>query len=323
LSGLINYWRFDNNLNDEAGHNVTSWAGNVVFGTGRMGQAVSFEGMGSVFVQGYKMPGEVTIAAWVKSDVVDGNIRSILRSEAGSTYSIYKWSDNKFSYYGNPTVVSNTVMQQNRWYFVTVVCNDSDRIIYVDGVYQNKIDVGTNGCTAGVADLYIGSDLYSQRWIGEIDELKIWNKALTNSEILSLNNSAPAQSPQTQPCEIASNLPSEFIGFIPGFNTERNPEVSVYYWEDTYLNEDNRFTALSSSQYQSWHQGYLYYDYEDPDYPNTPGWVSNPIITTLEFNSQDCSWSISSTGSDEVGYKSGSSPVGVYSNGVQVFVETL
>jgi hypothetical protein len=88
-------------------------------------------------------------------------------------------------------LVANTTISSNNWYNITVVYNRNDLYgvkVYVNGVLDGQgvtvnnntnydgFNVGSYRGTSGVAD---------NRWFsGKISEMKIYNRALTQSEIL-------------------------------------------------------------------------------------------------------------------------------------------
>ena len=77
------------------------------------------------------------------------------------------------------------------WHYLTLVADNTlDSILfYVDGVKQNTIirwNLGSWPNVTNVESLYIGHNNVTSFYKGEIDELSIWSKALTTSQINSI-----------------------------------------------------------------------------------------------------------------------------------------
>ena len=77
------------------------------------------------------------------------------------------------------------------WHHLALVADNSiDSILfYVDGVKQNTIimwNVGTWPNVSNLDSLFIGHNNVTSFYKGEIDELSIWNKALTPAQIFTL-----------------------------------------------------------------------------------------------------------------------------------------
>ena len=92
---------------------------------------------------------------------------------------------------------SGTVLSLKTWHFVAVTFDGSQVRLYTDGRLDGSAPFQGPLCTND-APLYIGVDfpLTTEYWHGAIDELMIWNVALADSQIQSLQNGAqPASDP--------------------------------------------------------------------------------------------------------------------------------
>jgi len=73
------------------------------------------------------------------------------------------------------------------WWYVTMVHDGTDDIIYIDGVEVNRLPAaGTLNSTARSFGMGNNPDNGGQYFIGALDEVKLYNKALTDAEILQL-----------------------------------------------------------------------------------------------------------------------------------------
>ena len=142
----------------------------------------------------------VSIGAWVKS-----NRNDVYQGIGGKTYAdiptynkmgftLGKSSNNKFSFtFGDggswKGVGSNDPYIDNNWHYVLGVHDGTKAILYVDGVKQTTT---TNGEIRDIKTIMDIGRLYSNYddfyWDGLIDEFKIWNRALSDSEVMNLFN---------------------------------------------------------------------------------------------------------------------------------------
>lgn len=170
---------------------------------GRTAGCLSFDGedyveMGNYY--GVVGTAARTTCAWIKLPS-SGSSRTIL-SYGGTTYRS-EWlfmvnEDNKLQlgvYGGN--IIGSPVLATNRWYHVAAVLDDwngdglkvNDLRLYIDGKqvtgsYYNPNEALSTGNSYPVR---IGSHVSTNyKFIGQIDDVRLYNKALTESEIRSL-----------------------------------------------------------------------------------------------------------------------------------------
>ncbi|WP_242927153.1 LamG-like jellyroll fold domain-containing protein [Pontibacter vulgaris] len=81
---------------------------------------------------------------------------------------------------------SSVFVNDNNWHHLAGICNNGIWQIYVDGILQSQFISGyPNTDLTSTAPLAIGKDFVSdnETYTGQIDEVRIWRKALTESEI--------------------------------------------------------------------------------------------------------------------------------------------
>lgn len=104
--------------------------------------------------------------------IIDNNnkLRGIINSNGGSSYR------------------SNTALSQNQWYHVAITWDGININFYLNGVLDGT-DVFTDGVPSAYRQPYIGKVENNTAYMnGKIDEVRIYNYALTQSEIQSLAN---------------------------------------------------------------------------------------------------------------------------------------
>jgi len=147
----------------------------------------------------------VTVAVWVKINS-NGQTSSIARKGATNTpsYSLNRGSNNNFLFWVHlgswlNSGLSTTVTTVGEWYHVAGVYDGSEIKLYVNGVLEaSSAHSGPMSTTND--NFYIGVD--ATTWVeffnGSVEELSVWSKALTESQIQTvMNNSLSAAYYQT------------------------------------------------------------------------------------------------------------------------------
>ena len=138
-----------------------------------------------------KLTGSYTIAAWVKLPLTGDDYQRILALETGANgangYGMYVHTNGKvFNACNNDSQASSSAqVTANTWTYITVTADGTDKKIYVNGA-QTDTETNANDAAATTADLFIGkSNGVSDRQVsGVIDDVVLYNTALTASEIL-------------------------------------------------------------------------------------------------------------------------------------------
>ena len=194
------FYPLNGNANDQSGiANNGATFGDVHYVAGRICQAASFDG-----ATGYiSVPGSTsldlnhfTLAAWINPTAI-GNRGRIIEKGASNSYYMY------LNESGNPLVgfydgtfhdlVSPESLQPNTWYFVVGTYNKVSLKLYVDGGLVNSV-AASSAPSPTSEPLIIGwkfNGIDLDHFAGLIDELRIYNIALSASEIQDLYNQAP------------------------------------------------------------------------------------------------------------------------------------
>lgn len=199
-NGLVGYWPFNGNANDESGnnhHGTVSGSTLVEDRFGKPNSAYSFDGINDKIFIGNDLlvQGKISISCWIKSNAIGGQIIStgnrnsyrIGKTSDGVDGDVYL-SDNSDGH-GSGGISAKTDM--NSWNNITMVYNGSQLLLYINGVLQNTVsavgDIFNNQPTYlhfGVYQ-YLGSN-YDAWYKGLLDDVRFYNRALSASEIASL-----------------------------------------------------------------------------------------------------------------------------------------
>ncbi|MDP6703958.1 MAG: LamG domain-containing protein, partial [archaeon] len=144
----------------------------------------------------------VTIAAWI--NVTPGSASTtILSKDSSYKLEIDTNGELKASLYAPSTwnsVTSTIALPSNEWIFITFTFTGSDLNLYVDGVLNQSVTpLSALSIASSTNDLYIGSAAGSSSFFnGSIDDLAVWDSALSQSDITTIYNSGSGISDLTQ-----------------------------------------------------------------------------------------------------------------------------
>lgn len=141
--------------------------------------------------------GSLTITAWIRKDTT-GVFGAILakRDTSGSNtnYQLIVRNTNVLSFYQGGTVVNDTTaLSANTWYHIAVVATSGSTDFYINGSLSSS-QSGTT-ITSTSANLYIGQVVNASYWDGYMDEIAIFDRALTSTEIGNIYNNKTYLSP--------------------------------------------------------------------------------------------------------------------------------
>jgi hypothetical protein len=209
---LVSWYRMDD-LNSSGGvvdymgrNNLTATAGALQTDTGKYGRGFSFNGSsGYIGVSNVDssldIRGNITLGAWIKINKLSQSNQEIIIKGYDSAAG---WQQYHLKYVttgaitfriGNSSTdnlltTSNNVISDNNWHYVTATWNGTMQSIYVDGVLS-KNQSTTISLMQSRSYFAVGSDIGDggrYYFNGSIDDVMIFNRSLTSSEILSIYN---------------------------------------------------------------------------------------------------------------------------------------
>ena len=203
-NGLQAYWSFDGNFYDSMlkYHGTPHGTNAVGFvdGMAGMGKALKLDGTDQYVEVTGGQPGDlafpggsVSIAAWFKVEAFDKSWQALVcQGEANQWRVARDSSSGTMSYAGGLTdAVGTTDVSDGNWHHIVAITDAGaakfGTALYVDGV-QDGTQAGTPALTTNSKRVLIGEnpDATGRQWNGEIDDLAIWNRVLTEAEITSL-----------------------------------------------------------------------------------------------------------------------------------------
>jgi len=198
-AGLQAHYEFEGNANDSSGnarHGTT--AGNPIFGEGRIGQAIGLDGLGDyVNIDGYKGvlgSSAITVTAWIKTSSTDtGAIVGWGPNVAGQRFGFRIDLGRLRIEHAGGNVQGDTSVNDDVWHHVAVTVQENvtisypDVILYLDGADDTRptTDADPVFNITAAEDVSIGRrpSVDDRYFIGQIDEVRIYDRALTREEV--------------------------------------------------------------------------------------------------------------------------------------------
>ena len=212
-ANLVSWWPGDGNAIDIQGNNNGTLRNGAGFGTGEVGQAFSLNGNNQDVEIGdpasLKLTTGMTIDAWVYPTSTPGGLVGVLTKwnqdasidSTADSYALFLNGAQLQSYVhqsdgGEPSVLGGNV-PVNTWTHVAATYDAASGVFtaYVNGVAVNSATLGSLNILATDAPVDLGSeaDDGSGRYFpGLIDEVEIFNRALTAGEVAAIYNAGSA-----------------------------------------------------------------------------------------------------------------------------------
>ncbi len=223
-NGIVGWWPFNGNANDESGNgNNGTNMNNVAFVNDRFGTsnaALDFPNFNSKIRIAHDLLGPTPCLAdhsfsfWINLNSqasLNGNQQSIAFCNGrdpgqpginafGNLYYQFPNSVIEGAWYDRSVVRSSDSITTDEWHLITYVYNNSqNRLkVFIDGVdktnysYPTVVSGWSGNCNAPnppFGNYYVGNSPYDNaKFDGNVDDLGVWNRALTQQEITDLYN---------------------------------------------------------------------------------------------------------------------------------------
>jgi len=287
---LIGWWTFDEGM----GTIAMDWSGHGNDGTlvngpkwveGYMDSALEFNGSNYVIIDAVSddmTSNDITLSGWVKTTRQDNNWFSCNTATGGNVFLWAIKSGGRAAIRPAPhQSLSTTIVSNDEWHMLTFVRSGSTGYIYVDGVQENAETVDFS---FSVDDRWsIGqewdSGTASNFLVGNVDDVRIYNKALTVEEIqLAMRGDpllawAPSPSDNSTP-DIDNATP---LSWSPGDMVSQH---DVYFGMDKDA-LDNADTSDTTGIYRGSQNGTTFTPAEGVE------WGTGPFYWRIDENNAD------------------------------------
>lgn len=205
-NGLVGWWRMDGNTNDSSGNGnsgtLTNFNNDSTDGwtSGKFGGGLKFDGVNDfVSLSNVSVSLPLTISFWANT-ASPSSYQKVISEEACNGPQVYLiggvW---KIDICGdsNSGAASSLAIQSGTWHFVTAVFSSTtSRTLYVDNQPPVTNTYSDSNTTLNLQQ--IGIENLSNPYNGTLDDVRIYNRALSASEISQLYvGSAPSNCDQT------------------------------------------------------------------------------------------------------------------------------
>jgi len=207
-SGLIAHYEFEDNINDSANDYNLSVAGGgseLYNNIGKYGKSYIFNGTDNYLKTATNALDENqtgTISFWIKDSVDNGQAYVVMQDNSGSSTfspSIYTDGSKNLGAYGNihqypldQTPIGQAMFDGNWHHIVLTFSGTNTATFYFDGQYVIPSDQSADefkiGTTIALGVQYANNITPQSFLSGEMDDVKIYNRVLSSSDITKLYN---------------------------------------------------------------------------------------------------------------------------------------
>jgi outer membrane lipoprotein-sorting protein len=207
---LVGWWKFDGNANDSSGNgNNGAEKGDPTYVAGKIGQAISFDGRGDRIEVPATFAGNpelypakaISISAWVRTTVPASTLCSMIRHEFHftplQTFADSAWAVAFTGRYGfmvrRRSGFDWSKINDGKWHYCAITYNNGIHEVWIDGTKEVSENYGPFPLWTGDDQPWVfggkergegGGEYYP----GELDDVRIYNCALSKGEITTLYN---------------------------------------------------------------------------------------------------------------------------------------
>jgi len=215
--GLVAYYPFNGNTNDSSNYKNNGISNGAILTTDRFGKvnsAYSFNGYSEIIApnQNYlNITNNISISAWfnpaqsptfrtsytIVTKRISMNVEMPYLLAINYQYGINSDYEKPIfisnsNYYGYQYLQSSFSITNSKWQHLVCTINDNNLKIYLNGIQILNTIIDNNKRIPNTGMLIIGggarADKPAEQFIGSLDEIRIYNKALDQTEINYLYN---------------------------------------------------------------------------------------------------------------------------------------
>jgi len=198
-NGLVGYWPFNGNANDLSGNNLNGSVYGATLSTDRFGNsnsAYNFNGTDSIVVNNdsllnFTAGSSITISVWAKKTATTDLFHILGKRVACGPNFQYQIGSNAapdgLSFGGSGNLLnSGFFLTSNQWYHIIGEFDGLKCKLYVNGAIIDSSSASLPSIVS--ANFIFGFSGTCTGFVGVIDDIRIYNRALNQVEITSLYN---------------------------------------------------------------------------------------------------------------------------------------
>ena len=216
-TGLVGYWPFCGNASDASGNGNNGTVNGATLTADRYGNpnsAYSFIGSNQIVVSpnfydnGWSSS---TISIWFNTSSLSQQHQALFNTIPHDGEAIvwnHSAAPNKICHWKNentsvgswnifaPNALNYNNVQENNWINISIVKNNMQYSYYVNGILD-KVSISSIAALNQLSAIRFGSIGTTEFFNGKLDDIAIWNRALTSAEVqqlYTLNNDSPTYS---------------------------------------------------------------------------------------------------------------------------------
>ncbi len=237
-NGLQGWWPFDGNGNDLSvnANNATNFGATFVTDrNGNPNSASSFDGVGNymeVTIPSFALAenGSFTYSVWLKkqAQTSPGVVLMIGTNTAGNFISLIQGMNE--TQFGTNKQQSAWIWLScphtlNAWDHYVATYNAGIMNLYKNGAFQGTTTYTYTGAATANMPLYFGKGVGGNNYTGDLDDVGIWNRELTLTEISGLS--------QGYQFAIITNPVNQTVNLmgVATFSVEASPAAVTYQWQ--------------------------------------------------------------------------------------------
>jgi hypothetical protein len=246
-NGLVGYWPFNGNANDESGNNHHGVVNGATLTADRFGNANNayyFNGYSSyisINPSAITYNNGLTISLWVKVESSYSNVQFFVSKGdddvAGHFHLGYNESAGTFigdinGLYNGLNSASSFQFQQTRWRHIVFTSNNQSLKMYIDGnlnsTYTNPESIAT--LSSQILFGKHSKSLYPYYTSGSLDDIRIYNRALSEQEVTEMYNESVLS------VEITPTNNNTSTNNNVQFIASANKPIQAYQWQSNHAN---------------------------------------------------------------------------------------
>lgn len=214
------------------------------------------------------LSGRFTASAWVKPDgsnALTSDKTIVAKNDGAAGYKFFLTDDNYVSFTvgsaGTDRIQSNTRIPNNIWHHASVIYDGVNASIFIDGILDATKVMNSpvpNGSDFAIGAVYVDKADVRDHFKGDIDEIRVWNDALTIDQLRYVMNQ-----------EIRRNTTFVNGAIVP--NTITKNDIEVVNWTKLLA-----YYSMNS---------YIGTHLNDVSGNGNRGSLTDPATFTLEFQS--------------------------------------
>jgi hypothetical protein len=204
--GLVGHWKMNegsgSKLIDSSGNGnnatIMNTSSGVVWVEGKEGMAINLNGLLNRFAtvpsnSSLNMTNAITITAWIRT--IGLSAKRIISKGGPDGYELGVWDTGKIEFRINRESSGSTYRlfsNQNyptdgtTWMHVAATFDGTKSQIFINGVLDNSATYAPTTIKTNTTEIQIGARSSINRWVGDLDEIKLYNRVLSAVEINTL-----------------------------------------------------------------------------------------------------------------------------------------